>query len=290
MTNLLMLYNDIVRNMNVPDLDIPTTAVKIYKKDEVIPDIVKKYEYDELSLTACQAMKQAALGDTICITLKNTGCVAAAIAFGLIDKNHDRPLEGSRVYTDIMKDQNTQIDFSPPTPKDFTEGIVYACKSSERPEFGLFGEEDSGRYKDVKIAKKAVEQMSSIEPADTKAIFFFPCSFNEIEVTPDVIVMNVRPVELTRIIQAYQYITGNRVKADMGGLRAIDADLIVKPYLTQEINVSSYCLGSRIISQYDGNRMGIGIPLKDFEIIAQGMKESRTGFPFPLYCDATPDF
>ncbi|HMQ54303.1 MAG TPA: DUF169 domain-containing protein, partial [Anaerolineae bacterium] len=99
----------------------------------------------------------------------------------------------------------------------------------------------------------------------------------------DVVVCSVRPVELTRLIQAYQYLTGQRVNASIGALRVVNSDLIVRPYLTQAINVSTYCLGARLIAHYEADRLGIGMPFHIFEMMAHGMEASQTGYPFQLY-------
>lgn len=280
-------YSTLIENMGVPDLQIPLTAVKFYRGKDEIPAIVKKYTPENISLTSCQASKQAALGDPVCLTRENIGCIAAAISFGIVDQFDETPLEGPRVYTDIMKNQaDHKKKFSPPSPKDFTDGIVYACKGSGHNEFALFGSDDSGRYNSTETAKQAISDMSAIQPADTNAVFFFPYDFEEIDITPDVVVLSTRPVELARIVQAYQYNTGRRVTGSMGAVRVVNSDLIVRPYLTQEINISTYCVGARLIGQYEGNRLGIGLPWKDFLITSKGMKDSRTGFPFHLYPDA----
>jgi uncharacterized protein (DUF169 family) len=78
---------------------------------------------------------------------------------------------------------------------------------------------------------------------------------------PDVVLLSVRPVELTKLLQSYQHVTGRPIQAHMNPLRAVDADLIARPYLTGEINISSYCLGARTLARFEGNRMGVGIPL-----------------------------
>ena len=75
-----------------------------------------------------------------------------------------------------------------------------------------------------------------------QGVFFYSNAFEELDIIPDVITLSVRPAELTRMIQGYQYITGKIINASMNGLRVVDSDLIVRPYLTQEINVSTYCL------------------------------------------------
>ena len=289
MPNLKTMYDEMIDNMGIPDLSIPLTAVKIYGEGDTVPEEVLKYEPQGLTFTSCQAKKQASLGDPVCLTPNSIGCVAAAITFGLVDRNRDTPMEGPRVYTDIMKEQSGEGEgFTAPSPKDFTQGIVYACHDADHPEFALFGKEDSGRYRDVETAKNAVEEMFAIQPATTRAVFFYSQEFADVEITPDVVVLSVRPVELTRVIQAYQYNTGKRVNASMGGLRVVNSDLIIRPYLTGEINVSTYCLGARLIAQYEGDRMGVGLPFGDFETVVQGMADSRTGFPFHLYPGADP--
>ncbi len=280
-------YSTLIENMGVPDLQIPLTAVKFYRGEDKIPPEVENFIPEDITLTSCQASKQAALGDPVCLTRENIGCVAAAITFGLVDQNDDTPLDGPRVYTDIMKNQHNQKkEFAPPSPKEFTDGIVYACKDAGREDFALFGPEDSGRYSSPETAKLAIADMLAIQPADTKAVFFFPYDFTPLDIIPDVVVLSTRPVELARIIQAYQFNTGKRVTGSMGAVRVVNSDLIVRPYLTQEINVSTYCVGARLIGQYEGDRLGIGLPWKDFEVTSKGMKDSKAGFPFHLYPDA----
>jgi uncharacterized protein (DUF169 family) len=171
----------------------------------------------------------------------------------------------------------------PPTPKDFTEGIVYACRDAGRMDFSLFGREDSGRYQDVRTAQKAVQAMAAITPPTTEAVFLFPVDFEDESLIPDVLVLSVRPVELTRIIQAHQYLTGQPTVATMGAVRVVCSDLLARPFITKQINIATYCLGARLIAKYEADRLGIGIPYKVFETLVDGLKQSRTGYPFHLY-------
>jgi uncharacterized protein (DUF169 family) len=69
----------------------------------------------------------------------------------------------------------------------------------------------------------------------------------------------------------------------MGGLRVVNSDLIIRPYLTQEMNVSSFCLGARLIAEFEADRMGIGMPYTIFKDIVQGLEDSKGGFPFAAY-------
>lgn len=284
MTQIRELYDNMIDALGVEDLSIPTACVKIYKNGEDIPAGVSEYEPVGLTLTSCQSARQAGFGDSVLLTPKSIGCVAAAISFGLVDANQDTPMGESLVYTDIMKGQaGDDVDFVPPSPKDFSEGTVYACTAAGRPDFALFGADDSGRYDSTETARRAMDDMVAIQPPTTQAVFLYALDFDDADVEPDVVILSVRPVELTRIIQAYQFHTGKRVNASMGGLRVVNSDLIVRPYLTQEMNVSTFCLGARLIAEFEADRMGIGMPYKVFEEVVQGMQDSKGGFPFPAY-------
>lgn len=283
-TKLKKLYTDMMASMEVEGLNIPITAVKFFGQGEDVPAAVMENHITDITLTVCQAAKQASLGDAVCLSRDNVGCIAAGISFGLIDEEEEKPLKGPRVYTDIMKEQSgVATGFTPPTPREFTKGIVYACKDSERPDLCLFGKNDSGRFKDVKTAKQAITDMTAIQPATTASVFFYSIDFKEMDLIPDVVVLSVRPVELARIIQAYQYRTGKRFTGSMGAVRAVCSDLIARPFLTREVNISTYCLGARLIAQYEADRLGIGVPFEDFKEIVRGMEDSKTGYPYPLY-------
>lgn len=284
MTKIQNLYTDMIDALNVEGLDIPIANVKFYQHGEPIPDAVSDCVPDGITLTSCQSARQAGFGDSVLLTAESIGCVAAAITFGLVDQNQDHPMGDSLVYTDVMKGQSGLGDsFKPPTPKDFTSGTVYACAAAGRPEFALFGSDDTGRFETPDIAKRAMADMMAIQPPTTQAVFIYAKDFDEIEVEPDVVVLAVRPVELTRIIQAYQFQTGKRVTASMGGLRVVNSDLMVRPFLTQEMNISTYCLGARLIGQFEADRLGVGMPFGEFQEMVQGMRFSQGGFPFQLY-------
>ena len=284
MTQVNELYDRMIDALGVDGLSVPTACVKIFKENDEIPSGVLEYEPSGLTLTSCQSMRQATFGDSVLLTPKSIGCVAAAITFGLVDRNQDKPMGESLVYTDIMKSQSDDKEhFVPPTPKDFSDGTVYACTAAGRPDFALFGSTDTGRYDSTETARRAMDDMIAIQPATTQAVFLYELGFEDADIEPDVVVMSVRPVELTRIIQAYQFHTGKRVNASMGGLRVVNSDLIIRPYLTQEMNVSTFCLGARLIAEFEADKMGVGMPFQIWKDVVQGMEDSKGGFPFSAY-------
>ncbi len=287
---LAQLYSRMVKALGVEGIAPSLSAVRFFKKDERIPGHVLGYLPGSLTLTSCQAARQSSLGDPVLLTLENIGCVAAAVSLGLVDRNREEPLPGPRIYTEVMREQSRLgTSFKPPSPKDFTDGSVYACRDAGRFDFCMFGEDDSGRFKDKETAKRAVAEMAAIQPPVMQGVFFYPADFEieGVELVPDVVVLSVRPVELTRIVQAWQYNTGKRVTASMGGLRAVSSDLLARPYVTGELNVSGYCLGARLIAKFEADRLGVGMPFHVFETIVRGMEDSATGYPFRLYPGAS---
>lgn len=283
-TTIGSLYERYIKAHNVEGLEIPMTAVKFYPEGEEIPSAVQECCPDEITLTSCQGTKQASLGDSVLLTRQNIGCVAAAISLGLVAENQDEPIQDSLVYTDIMRNQSGLEDkFTPPSPKDFQEGTVYACAAAGRSEFALFGKEDVGRFKDLETSKKAIGEMVAVQNKVIKGVFLYSLYFEDMDIIPDVVILSVRPVELSRIIQGYWYNTGERLNASMGGLRMVNSDLMARPYLTGEINISTYCLGARLIAEFGPDRMGVGIPFDKFKDIVEGMEASQKGYPFELY-------
>jgi uncharacterized protein (DUF169 family) len=286
MNNVSSLYARMIDAMGVQGLEIPAACVRLYRQEDRVPQFLNQYYPDGETVTSCQAVRHASLGHPVNLDLDTIGCIAAAVSLGLVDQYRDTPLNHqSRIYTDLMRRQSkSKGKFRPPSPNDFTSGLVYACRDAKMPQYCLFGSDDSGRFKDVDTARAAVAQMAAIQPPVMKTIFFYPpADFEDADLEPDIVILSVRPVELTRIIQGYQFMTGKPIYASMGGLRVVPSDLIAWPYLNQQINVSTYCLGARLLAGFEGDRMGIGIPYQEFDIVVSGLEESRTGYPFPRY-------
>ena len=278
------LHARLMAAFDLEGFTIPSVFVKIYSHRDEIPPAVADCYSDEETVTSCQAARHAARGHQVLLTAGNVGCVAAAISLGLVDQNSPEPLPGRRVYTCVMHERKKMApEWKPPSPQDFTSGRVYACQEkSDRDDFCLF-DDDSGRFKDAETARRAIAQMTAIQPPTTQAVFFYGPGFEEAEVVPDVVILEARPVELSRLVQGYAYLTGERVRGDMGPVRAVNSDLVARPYLSGEINITTYCLGARLLARYGGGRMGMGVPMAKFETLVRGMEASRTGYPFPLY-------
>lgn len=288
MTRIADLYGRLMSAFGVDDFQIPAAYVKLFRQDALVPAVVQSHIVEQETLTVCQAVRHAALDQPVYLTPGSIGCVAAAISLGMVDPEDRQPVASPLpAYVRLMEAQSDLgARFQSPTPGDFTDGTVYACREAGRPDFGLFGPQDSGRFATRAIARQAIAAMDRITPADTRGVFFYANHFQSLDILPDVILLDVRPVELTRLLQGYQFLTGKAVQAWMNPLRAVDADLIARPILTGEINISSYCLGARTLARFDGDRLGMGIPYAAFEQMVRGMEASATGYPFHRYAGA----
>lgn len=96
------MYSAMIAAMGVEGLKIPMTAVKFFKHGEDVPAPVMHNQIKDITLTNCQASRHDSLRDVVCLTRDNIGCIAPAISIGLVDKDDEKPLGGSRVYTDII--------------------------------------------------------------------------------------------------------------------------------------------------------------------------------------------
>ena len=91
MTKMNDLYQEMITAMNVEGLEIPIAGVKFYDQADTIPEAVSDCVPDGITLTSCQSARQAGFGDSVLLNAKSIGCVAAAITFGLVNKDQDKP-------------------------------------------------------------------------------------------------------------------------------------------------------------------------------------------------------
>ena len=91
------MHSNMITAMGVKGLHIPIAGVRFFQHDQEIPSAVMDNHPRELPLTGCQALKQAFLDDTVCLTIQNI------ISLRLVDKDQDEPLGDSIVYTDVRR-------------------------------------------------------------------------------------------------------------------------------------------------------------------------------------------
>ena len=84
---------------------------------------------------------------------------------------------------------------------------------------------------------------------------------------PDVIVLYVNPVQMMKIAQKLRRNAGKRTVGDFSGVQSLCADVVSKPFLTNESNMSVGCGGSRGFKNIDPDELVVGLTLSDAESI-----------------------
>lgn len=84
---------------------------------------------------------------------------------------------------------------------------------------------------------------------------------------PDVIVLYVTPMQIMKISQILRRSAGKRFGGDFSGIQSLCADVVSKPYLTNESNLSVGCNGSRGFTDIKPEELVVGLTLSDAQSI-----------------------
>lgn len=128
-----------------------------------------------------------------------------------------------------------------------------------------------GLYKTEEIAAK-VSQTVPMMPMGTYGIVAKPLECFEQEPQIALIVCNAR--EMMRVIQGYTYTYGLADWLSFSGNRAVCVESTVTPILTDRINVSVMCGGTRFRAKWSDNDMIIGIPISQLSGVVDGILQT----------------
>lgn len=266
-------YRRYMKAFGVPDLDeVAAVGVKFVGRGEAPPPQANPMD---MAYTWCYAIKQASIGEVPLVTKDSIGCVMAAIALGLVDEDDPNPLPGYRQYSKNME--------TPPSPKDYKDGLVFGCAAAGRPDFALYGADDPGRFRDVEAAKRAFAGMAKIQPARMDAVVAFPPEEDLSDIEPDVVILALTPRETLRTVQGLAFKTGERFEMTTLGVAGFSVDLTAYPYVTGKANGSFMCVGARIVARWEGGLNALGLPYPLFLEAVEGMEQSGAGYPFARY-------
>lgn len=91
------------------------------------------------------------------------------------------------------------------------------------------------------------------------------------ETQPEVIVIVTQPYNAMRILQGYAYHYGAPKGISMLGNQAVCLECSARPYVTQDINVSLLCTGTRHKALWGKDEMAVGIPASRFSMVVDGI-------------------
>ena len=74
-----------------------------------------------------------------------------------------------------------------------------------------------------------------------------------------------------RVIQGYTYHYGMAKNIGMIGNQGICSDLVARPYMKNDLNISVMCLGARMHTKAEDGELGIGMPIRMLWQLIEGV-------------------
>lgn len=87
---------------------------------------------------------------------------------------------------------------------------------------------------------------------------------------PHVVLAIVNPYYAMRLIQGYTYYYGIQTNFKMSGLQAICSESTAYTYMSNDINLSTLCGGTRMYCKWSDNELAVAIPYTKFPLTVEG--------------------
>ncbi|WP_291569340.1 DUF169 domain-containing protein [Clostridium sp. UBA4548] len=125
-----------------------------------------------------------------------------------------------------------------------------------------------GLYKNAEVSKQVRESLT-YSKANPYGVLVQPLSNFDSE--PDIALIVTNSYNLMRIVQGYSYHYGARSNFGFVGNQAICYECTAKTFLTQDMQISALCIGTRHRAGWKDHELAVGIPMKQFTAIADGV-------------------
>lgn len=125
-----------------------------------------------------------------------------------------------------------------------------------------------GLYHDMPTAKRTRDGMSY---CDHNAYGVMVKPLEDYDEEPDIVIMIANPYNVMRLVQGYTYYYGIQSSFKMTGNQAICSESTAYPYLSNEINVSVLCIGTRHKAGWKDDELSISFPYNRFSKITDGI-------------------
>ncbi len=126
-----------------------------------------------------------------------------------------------------------------------------------------------GLYSSQTIAADVAQKMK-ICPVGTYGVIVKP--IEKFENTPDVVLIISDSRTCMRIIQGYSYFYGIQDSFCLTGNQAVCVEGTVVPIMTQKINISMFCSGTRFLAKWKDTEVIVGVPYEKFSQTIEGIR------------------
>jgi len=132
-------------------------------------------------------------------------------------------------------------------------------------------------------ALKETGSMTRLAPGEYQALLLMPLA--KATAPPDTVLCYGNPAQVMRLVQAYTYLTGERVAGHFGGKVECD-EYLIAPMKTGQPRIAIPGMGDRIFSMTQDDELVFALPGSALEGLVQGLKESgkKIGARYPITC------
>lgn len=128
-----------------------------------------------------------------------------------------------------------------------------------------------GLYSNEAIAAKVAKEVY-ILPNETYGVVIQPLEM--FDKKPDIAIIVCNTKNMMRIVQGYSYYFGLNPNFRMSGNQAICIECSATPIITNDINISLLCSGTRYLAKWKEDEVAIGIPIDKFSTIVEGVLQT----------------
>ena len=122
-------------------------------------------------------------------------------------------------------------------------------------------------YEDLSIARSVQNDLCFID----QKIYGVLCGPLEEMEYADVVMFIADCWQMMRVVQGYTYHNGMAKNIGMIGNQGICSDLVSRPFVKNDMNISLLCMGARLNSRATDGELGAGMPLHIFRDVANGV-------------------
>ena len=126
-----------------------------------------------------------------------------------------------------------------------------------------------GRFKDLETAKNLTAKLSVVNDIHWAMIY---APLDEADFEADVIEIITEPVGGMKLAQSIVYKTGEKITPSFAGIQSLCGDAFAEPYITDGINFTLGCDGSRKAADIKDNEMTVGISKAKIEEVISGLE------------------
>lgn len=126
-----------------------------------------------------------------------------------------------------------------------------------------------GRFQDLETAKNLTSKLSIVEDIHWGIVY---APLDEADFEADVVEVITEPVGGMKLAQSIVYKTGEKIEPSFAGIQSLCGDAFANPYISNDVNFTLGCDGSRGAADIKDNEMIVGISKAKLEEVISGLE------------------